>query len=84
MTFHAIFWLALAAFTLVGVPIILVWSMVSHLRGRGSERQGGGGLSAGVGAALQEIDRIMARPSVEHQIETEHKTLRREDDTGGD
>ena len=66
-----------------GMPIILIASMVTHLRGRGSQRRGGGGVSAGVGAALQELDRLTTRPSVEHQIETERQTLRREDDAGG-
>jgi hypothetical protein len=31
-----------------------------------------------------EADRLLARPSVEHQIEAENQVLKREDDSGGD
>jgi inner membrane protein involved in colicin E2 resistance len=85
MTLEALFWVILALGTLVFVPIMMIWSIIDYRRGRGSERRGGGGtISAGIGAAMQELDRIMARPSVEHQVEVEHQTLKREDDSGGD
>jgi hypothetical protein len=84
MMLQTVFWLALAVVTLVIVPSMMIWSAVDHLRGRGSERRGGGTFSAGIGAAMQELDRIITRPSVEHQIETEHQTLKREDDSGGE
>ena len=84
MTVQVIFWLILALAVLVGVPIVLVWTAVTHFRGRGSERSGSGGISAGIGAAMQELDRLMTRPSVEHQIEAEQPILKREDDSGGD
>jgi hypothetical protein len=58
--------------------------MIDHLRGKGRERRGSGGISAGVGAAMMELDRIMTRPSVEHQVETQNRILRREDDNGDD
>jgi hypothetical protein len=74
----------MAVATLVALPILMILSIRDHLRGRGSERRGGGSISSGVGAAMQELDRLMARPSVEHQIEIEHPTLKREDDAGGD
>jgi hypothetical protein len=83
-TLQLIFWLILAAAFLIGIPLTLVWTMVDYFRGRGSDRRGSGSHTAGIGAAMQELDRIMARPSVEHQIETEHQTLRREDDAGSD
>ena len=84
MTFQTLFLSFLAVAAVVFVPIVLVWSMIDHFRRRGSERRGGGGISAAVGAALQELDRLTARPSVEHQIEAEHQTLKREDDSGGE
>jgi hypothetical protein len=84
MSFQLIFWTCLAVAMLVVVPIVLIWSAVDHFRGRGSQRQGSGGISAGIGAAMQELDRIMARPSAEHKTEAEQQTLKREDDRGGE
>jgi hypothetical protein len=84
MTLQAIFWSLMAVMTFVVLPIVLFRSMVVHLRGRGSQRSGSGGISAGVSAAMLELDRIMTRPSIEHQIEAEHQTLKREDNTGGE
>jgi hypothetical protein len=83
VSIQAIFWSILAVAMLVGLPIVLVWSMVDHFRGRASERRGSGGISAGIGAAMQELDRLMNRPSVEQQIEAEQPVLKREDDSGG-
>lgn len=74
----------MAIVVVVGIPAVLVWAMVDHFRSRGSERSGSGGISAGIGAAMQELDRLVARPSVEHQIEAERPILKREDDTGGE
>jgi hypothetical protein len=73
-----------AVFVVVFAPIFLICSFVAYARGKGSTRQGSGGITAGVGAAMMELDRIMNRPSIEHQIETEHTTLKREDDSGGE
>ena len=82
MTLELIFWSIIAVLALVVIPISMIWSMVDHLRGRGSHRTGSGGVSAGIGSALQELDRIMTRPSVEHKVETENRVLAREDDSG--
>jgi hypothetical protein len=82
MTLELIFWIFIAVSALVVIPISMIWSMIDHLRGRGSQRTGSGGISAGIGAALQELDRLMTRPSVEHKVETEHRVLKREDDSG--
>jgi hypothetical protein len=84
MMFQTIFWSIAAVAVLVVLPIVMIWSMVDHLRTRGSEKVGSGGISAGIGAAMQELDRLMARPSVEHQIEAEQHVSEREDDKGGD
>jgi hypothetical protein len=82
MSLQLIFWSVVAVLALVVAPIAMIWSMVDHLRGRGSQRHGSGGISSGIGAALQELDRLMARPSVEHKLEVEQPTLKREDDSG--
>jgi hypothetical protein len=84
MTLELIFWTIIALLGLVVIPISMIWSMIDHLRGRGSQRTGSGGISAGIGAALQELDRIMTRPSVEHKVETENRALKREDDESGE
>jgi hypothetical protein len=74
----------LAVLVLVGIPITLVLTMISYFRGKGSERRGSGGFTAGVAAAMQELDRLMTRPSAEHKLEAENSVLRREDDAGTD
>jgi len=84
MTFQAIFWMAMAVVMLVVVPIVFVKTTVDYFRGRGSQRQGSGGISAGIAGAMQELDRLVARPSAEHKVETEQPILKREDDSGND
>jgi hypothetical protein len=84
MTIQTIFWSIMAVLMVVVLPIVLIKSAIDHFRGRGSERRGSGGISAGVGAAMQELDRLMARPSAEHKFEAEQPVLKREDDSGGD
>jgi hypothetical protein len=69
---------------IVGVPAVLIWSMIDYTRTRASDRLGSGSVSAGIGAAMQELDRLMARPSAEHIEEAENPVLKREDDSGGD
>ena len=85
MDIHAIFWLTMAALVFIGGPIAMVWTFVDGMRRKASDRpSGGGGMSNAIGGAMLELDRLITRPSVEHQIETEHPTLEREDDKGGD
>ena len=84
MSIQLILWSLAAVVALVIMPIAMIWSMVDHFRGRGSQRAGSGGISAGIGASLQELDRLLARPSVEHQVEAEQRILKREDDSGDD
>jgi hypothetical protein len=83
-TLQAIFWMAMAIAFLVFLPIIFVKMMIDYFRGRGSQRKGSGGISAGVAGAMQELDRLISRPSAEHTIETEQPVLKREDDSGND
>jgi hypothetical protein len=82
MNLALLFWLALAFLAFVILPIVMLIAMRDHLRGKGSERRGGS-VTSGVGAAMQELDRILTRPSVEHTIEAETPVLKREDDLGG-
>ncbi len=76
--------LLLAAFlTFVVTPIALVWTFVDGMRRRASDRpSGGGGISNFVGAGLQEVDRLLARPSIEHQIEVETPVVKPQEDDG--
>jgi len=84
MTFKTILLSIAAVACLVAIPVMVVWAFVDMVRGKGRERRsGGGGVSNFVGAGLQEIDRLLARPSVEHKTEVENQVLKREDDTGG-
>jgi hypothetical protein len=69
---------------IIGVPTALIWTMVEHFRRRASERPGSGSMTVGMGAAMQELDRLLARPSAEHIVETQNPVLRCEDDEGGD
>jgi hypothetical protein len=84
MTLHQIFLLFLAGALFIGLPIAAVWTIVHHLRTPPSQRPPRTGVTAGFGAALQELDRLVARPSVEHTVETERPVLKREDDDGGE
>jgi hypothetical protein len=83
MQLQTLFWIAAAIIALVVVPIVMIASMVSHFRTRGSERKGSGGISSGIGAALQELDRLMSRPSVEHQLDAQDQTAK-QDEAGTD
>jgi hypothetical protein len=75
--------LASAFLTFIVLPIVLVWTFIDGMRRKASDRpSGGGGISSFVGAGLQEIDRLMARPSIEHQIETENSVHEEEADDG--
>jgi hypothetical protein len=60
-----------------------VWTVVDRMKRKASDRPGGGGgLSNAVGGAMLELDRLLARPSVEHQIEAETPTVKPQDDDG--
>jgi hypothetical protein len=84
MTLQQVGLLVLGAVVLIGLPIFLIASMVAHFRTRASERPGSGSQTAGIGAAMQELDRLLARPSAEHIVEAQNPVLRREDDESGE
>jgi hypothetical protein len=77
-----VFWAVVALLGLVVAPIVMIVAAVQHFRGRGGERVGTGGISAGIGAAMQELDRLMTRPSAEFHIDAKSEKLEREDDSG--
>ena len=83
MSIQIILLLIVAFLTFIVVPIVLVLTVVDAIRHKASDRpSGGGGISSMVGAAMLEADRLLARPSIEHQIETENPVLEREGDDG--
>jgi hypothetical protein len=84
MLLQAIFWIVMAIVMLVVVPLVFVKTTIDYFRGRGSQREGSGGISAGIAGAMQELDRLVSRPSAEHTIEAEQPILKREDDSGND
>jgi hypothetical protein len=84
MTFVQIIAIVVGVAALVGVPAAIIWSIIDYSRSRASDRPGSGSFTAGIGAAMQELDRLMARPSAEHIEEAENPVLKREDDSDGD
>jgi hypothetical protein len=84
MTAYQLLLLIVAGVVLIGVPIVLIGSAIAHVRTRASERPGSGSQTAGLGAAMQELDRLVARPSAEHVVEAQNPALRREDDEAGE
>jgi hypothetical protein len=71
-----------AAIVLFLFSFIAYW-LVSFLRNP-YRSLGRGKATGAVGGALQELDRLLARPSVEHKIEVEQKIQKRDDDIGGE
>jgi hypothetical protein len=81
MTIMQILALAAAASLIVGAPLALGWIARDYLRGRGSERRRGSA-APGIGAAMTELDRLLARPSAEHVADAERPIMKRDDDRG--
>jgi hypothetical protein len=84
MTFVQVLAILVAIVFAIGVPAMLIWSIIDHHRHSGSQRRGSGSMTAGIGAAMQELDRLMARPSAEHIVEAQNPVVKREDDKGED
>ena len=65
---------------LAATPVWMALSVWQHFRDRERNAKSGGG---SFGNALQELDRLVTRPSVEHKIEAEHQ-IKAVDAEGGE
>ncbi len=65
-----------ASMALIAIPAAMIWSMIVHFRTPASKRPSGGSRSSAVGAALLELDRLAARPSIEHTVEAQRQQPR--------
>jgi hypothetical protein len=83
-TFLVLFWSFLGVLMLVVAPIALIATAIAHFRTPASQRPGSGAMSNALGASLQELDRLMARPSIEFQMEAEQAKLEEDEDSSGD
>lgn len=64
---------------LVGFPALLIFESVRYFTAKDRPRT-----ATGFGSALLEIDRLIARPSVVHQLEAEGQVRSIDDEQGGD
>ena len=72
-----------AAIVMLVMFVAVVYWLVSFLRHPYGSMHRGKGTGA-AGGVFQELDRLLARPSVEHKIEAEQKIQKRDDDIGGE
>jgi hypothetical protein len=86
MSAEKIFWLVMAVLVMIVLPIWTTVSVWLHLRAakRGDVNPKRERSRVAMGNALQELDRLVARPAVEFRVEAERPILKREDDKGGD
>jgi hypothetical protein len=86
MTVEKIFWVAMAVLVLVVLPIAMIVTAWRNLRSAKKEMpdKQRERTRMAIGNALQELDRLVARPSVEFTVEAERPIVKREDDKGGD
>jgi hypothetical protein len=68
---------------LLAMIIAIPASIVLHVRQQRSATTKGKATAA-VGNALQDLDRLMARPSIEYRIEAENYVQKADDDQAGD
>jgi hypothetical protein len=80
MSLREIFAVVVAVAILVGLPVVLIYAAVDYVR-HSTSRRSTGGSSSGVGAALQELDRV-TRPSAEHVVEAQQPVVRQDDQSG--
>ncbi len=82
MSLKEILVLVFVAVMLLTVPVGVIWGIVDYVKnGRRRERRGGSS-GAGIGPAMQELDRLVARPSVEYVVEAQNRVVQCEDDQG--
>ncbi len=80
MTLLQLLALLIGAVLLIGVPAMMIWAAVDHYRQPASRRRGGSS-APGIGAALQELDRV-TRPSIEHVVEAQTPLVREVEQAG--
>lgn len=66
---------------LLAMIVVIPAAMVRHFRQPRDAKTKG---HAAVGNALQDLDRLMARPSIEYRIEAENYVQKTDDDQGGE
>jgi flagellar basal body-associated protein FliL len=86
MNYEELFWVAMAVLVIVLMPVALAVTLWQILRGKkqGKNRTSTGRAMVAIGNALQELDRLVARPSVEFKVEAGKPMVKSEDDKGGD
>jgi hypothetical protein len=84
MNYQLTIWLIVAVTVFIIMPIWVAFGIWKHgLSWQRNDKDGQRRGSAGIGNALMELDRLVARPSVEFTVEAERPVLKREDDQGG-
>ena len=68
---------------LLAALAFVVWIVAARRRMLRSPEYADCGKGAAVGNALQELDRLVARPSIEYKIQAEHPVRQVQDDGGG-
>ena len=85
MTVKVLFWSALAVAICVLLPACLAYSVWDQARSKKrGDRDSGRSAGRCGGNALMELDRLVARPSIEYTVEAETPILQRENDQAGD
>jgi hypothetical protein len=75
---NALIALTTVACLLIGFPIWMIWCLKELYGGKRRTRS-----TIAIGSALQELDRLIARPSVVHKIEFQSEVVAPNDDQGG-
>jgi hypothetical protein len=81
----AVFLIAMAVLMMIILPLWTIIDIRKRLRDKNRNSNPARPRSGAViGNALQELDRLVARPSVEYTAEAETPILKRDDDRGGE